>query len=236
MTELDNVQRHPMPNGSEVFYRSSDHSYWRGYDYIKDAGKGRVMGISNIAKRGDGTNVDGLLDWAVRCEGDWREEQKAKGEVGLAAHDVLEYLSEGGEPLLTYTGHEKAVIDWWAEANPKPISAEMVVYSAERNFAGRFDLLAEIDGKRTILDLKTGSLRNAAAVQLNLYALGMADAGYAPPERLLILKTYDDGLCTPVEVPIEPKWAIHALAMENSCREIGRITRAGLKLRQQVAA
>lgn len=76
-------ERAELPSGIVVWYRDSDHSYWedvklngaRGW-----SGKGRLTGVSTIAKAMD-FNPDGLMKWAsdLQCDG-----------VALLAQSALE--------------------------------------------------------------------------------------------------------------------------------------------------
>jgi hypothetical protein len=81
----------------------------------------------------------------------------------------------------------------------------------------------------TLLDLKTGSIRPEAFVQLNLYRLAMRASGDAVPERLLLLDTRDDGTWREIEVPIRPEWALDALRVYENGKAIGKALRAATK-------
>lgn len=60
---------HKLPNGVEVPYRDSDHSYWRemvsGGDGFK--GKGRLTGVSTVVGPMD-WQADNLMGWAAKLE------------------------------------------------------------------------------------------------------------------------------------------------------------------------
>lgn len=67
------MEVHVMPDETEVWYRESDHSYWRERKIKPDGtegGTGRLTGVSTVVKPLD-FNPDGLLGWAARltCEG-----------------------------------------------------------------------------------------------------------------------------------------------------------------------
>jgi hypothetical protein len=99
----------------------------------------------------------------------------------------LEDLSKGRTVIARPGGHAEAVIDWWHTRHPDTLDAEFFVYHRELGFAGQPDLLYDWDGFITLLDLKTGSIRPEAFVQLNLYRLAMISGGYPRPSRLLLL-------------------------------------------------
>lgn len=212
---------------------------------------GKIAGASTIAKH-DGSSPDGLLGHYERtaCAGvalvasgtaetDWLatgetvlqrlneaeltagHDMRRKGDVGTAAHNVLQHLSEHDEvPPLT-GGHEFAVADWWHKTRPEPRYVETVVYDSQHGVAGRFDLMFG-EATPTLLDLKTGSIRAAAAIQLQIYRIACRTAGLVVPERLVILDTSDDGSWREIEVPINEGWATAALATYQNGKLINR--------------
>jgi hypothetical protein len=226
--EAPNVERHEMPNGAVVYYRDADHSYWERYDNGQVSG--RIPGISTIAKAGNGDtgSVDGLIGWGIKLykQGiDFKTKREEAAMAGTAVHKVLEWLATDQTITVTGGGHVDAVIDWWHTRHPEPRAAEFFVYDPERKFAGQPDLFYGT----TLLDLKTGSIRPEAFVQLNLYRLAMRASGDAIPERLLLLDTKDDGTWREIEVPIRPEWALDALRVYENGKAIGKALRATTK-------
>jgi hypothetical protein len=225
--EAPNVARHEMPNGAVVYYRDADHSYWERYDNGQVSG--RIPGISTIAKAGNGDtgSVDGLMGWAIKLykQGiDFKAKREEAAVAGTAVHKVLESLAIG-QTVIAEPGHAEAVVEWWHTRHPEPRAAEFFVYDPERKFAGQPDLFYGT----TLLDLKTGSIRPEAFVQLNLYRLAMRASGDAVPERLLLLDTRDDGTWREIEVPIRPEWALDAIRVYNNGKAIGKALRAATK-------
>ena len=222
------IVKSTMPNGAVVYYRDSDHSYWKSWDALKDTCSGRVAGASAVSKCIGNGNVDGLLHWAVRLakEGkDWKEEQKAKGELGHGAHNVLEQLARGNA-VKVQTLQERAVFDWWA--NPQTLDQERIVYSPTYGVAGRFDWLGVLDPpKTTLLDLKTSTyVKPEHVIQLNLYELARREVGYDPADELVILHI-KDGKAYEIPVPIKPEWAVAALAIYQTGKMIrSQLTKA----------
>jgi hypothetical protein len=88
------------------------------------------------------------------------------GYIGSSTHKWIEgrvdaYLSGGGSPSrpehpAVLAGVE-AFLAWEAEANPVYLSCERKVMSREHRFVGTLDLIAELDGVRTIVDIKTSN-------------------------------------------------------------------------------
>jgi hypothetical protein len=227
--EAPNVARYEMPNGAVVYYRDADHSYWKGYEGGQVSG--RIPGISTIAKAGNGDtgSVDGLMGWAIKLykQGiDFKTKREEAAVAGTAVHKVLEDLANDRPVISPPLGHVDAVVDWWHTVHPEPVEAEFFVYHRELGFAGQPDLFYKHDGILTLLDLKTGSIRPEAFVQLNLYRLAMYSACFTAPRRLLLLDTKDDGTWREVEVPIRPEWALDAIRVYNNGKEIGKALRA----------
>lgn len=254
---MPDVEQHQMPSGESVWYRDSDHQYSDSPEFkrsgriagvstvSKNDGQTNIDGLLDWAARltceGVATisalNEDPLpllrdgytLGTALKeAKATWRDLRNAKGDAGTAAHKVLEHLAQHDEVPAFSGGHQMAVIDWWMKTRPEVISQEQVVYDHERKFAGRDDLLHNHNAP-VLLDLKTGSVREAAMVQLNLYRLGRRAAGLPIPERLVILDTRDDGSWKEIEVPIRPEWALAALEMHRAGADMRRTLNAAKK-------
>lgn len=108
----------------------------------------------------------------------WRTRDKAAA-TGTDAHWVLEQLAGGNvpDPKFTPPGIPPEVIagiaDFWLTFNPQVVAAEQTIWNATVAYAGSFDLIAVIDGKTTLIDLKTGSgVYGNMALQLAAYAHG----------------------------------------------------------------
>lgn len=63
-------ERHELPDGSVVFYRDSDHSYWRDIKPNGDrwSGTGRLTGVSTVVAPLD-FRPDNLMKWAAKLNG-----------------------------------------------------------------------------------------------------------------------------------------------------------------------
>jgi hypothetical protein len=108
-----------------------------------------------------------LDDAAVAADKVTRE----AGYIGSSTHKWIEQRVEqalaSGVPLAKQSAilpaHEAvmagavAYAEWEAEAKPKYLACERKVLSREHRFVGTLDLLAELDGKRTLIDIKTSN-------------------------------------------------------------------------------
>lgn len=78
--------------------------------------------------------------------------------VGKLVHKWIEDYIAGNVTEFTevMSPSVKAFLKWEEENKPEYINSERVTYSEELDLCGTSDLLCVIDGKRTILDFKTG--------------------------------------------------------------------------------
>ena len=88
----------------------------------------------------------------------------------------------------------RGAVGAWFAMDPEMESAEQIVCNPSRGYAGRFDLLALVDGKRTLVDYKTGKGRvyDAGHYQTRLYNMALCHEGRGV-ERILIVGVADDG-------------------------------------------
>lgn len=104
------------------------------------------------------------------------------GEEGTQVHDAAEDLIKGEEiSWMDDYGHAKYSLTVWkmicrfAEAwkamNPSVIATEEFTFSDKFKYAGTADIVAEIEGERWLLDIKTSnSLHKTYDMQLAAYA------------------------------------------------------------------
>lgn len=110
-------------------------------------------------------------------------EQKALEVLGQPAD------SEGARQVLSQHG-EAAYADrfdeWWELYGVKPIAAEVTVWNHTVGYAGTLDLLAEIGGRRCILDFKTkGLTREGRAKPMSDSVVMQLVAGFRAEEMLV---------------------------------------------------
>lgn len=99
----------------------------------------------------------------------WEKSRKASyvikqdaADIGKIAHKWMELYFHGQEPELPPEDHPSrscvlAALAWVRDHNVKIIQTERPVYSLFHKVSGRLDGIAEIDGKRSVLDFKTGN-------------------------------------------------------------------------------
>lgn len=124
-------------------------------------------------------------------------------DKGTAAHKLCERYAEGerldkrGQPLRGYP-YVNAFAQWVDDYSPWAVATECRVYHRinGKAYAGTFDLLAEIEGKRVLVDLKTGSKAKWHEVQLAAYAMASIigpEYNYINPDKLAVLYLQADG-------------------------------------------
>jgi hypothetical protein len=132
----------------------------------------------------------------------WRERDKA-ASLGSRVHRLLEGDGEGASL------EEQPYVDAWAKwleaTGTKVIAQEIPVASTKYGYGGTVDLIAEVDGRVGVLDVKTGKTvadRDGAVyleIALQLAAYASADAGWpdglaAPFERAAVLHVRPEGV------------------------------------------
>lgn len=132
----------------------------------------------------------------------WSDVRDRSAETGTNVHEqVFHALARGETPNLAdrteaERGFAQAVIRWWMENKPEVIAAEQVTVNYATGFAGRFDLLCEIDGERVLVDAKTrekGVDRKSDHVQLPGYEDANVACGIGSSDRQIVLVLRPDG-------------------------------------------
>ena len=118
--------------------------------------------------------LDGVLLEAKKVH---QQKKKEAADIGTAIHTAIEnYLSSGCRMQASEIEDEQirrgfeSFLSWTDQHNVEVIDYECVVTDGEL-FAGRFDLLALIDGIKTVLDFKTSAaIYDEAFLQNHFYA------------------------------------------------------------------
>lgn len=123
---------------------------------------------------------------------------------GTAVHDGIEnwikfdFVDIPPEHQLYFDGFMK----WWEENSPEVIGSEIRLYHRLLRYGGTCDLLADIDGQRTLIDYKsTYALSDMTCrVQLEAYAQALASHGIKVDKKM-ILHLKNDGTAVPKTYP-----------------------------------
>lgn len=118
-------------------------------------------------------------------------------EIGKRLHAVVE------ADLKAELGHGPAVeidrlpdaietsflhwLEWRRQHRVKPLVMEQVVYSRAHRYAGTMDLVAEVDGARTVIDLKTSkAVYPEMPVQITAYRHAWTEMGHETDAGLVL--------------------------------------------------
>ncbi len=193
---------------------------------------------------------EALLGWVAtetREGRDWRETRDLASKRGTSTHDLILRMLIGRASLADLADEDRpfgqAGARWLFDRSPKVLDAERMVASPEHGFAGRFDLLAHLDGQRTRVDFKTvtsWAYKRAQGkptdrklppffenvLQLSGYELAARESGYDESDQLLIVRLGPDGTYDETVVPYVPERFLCALAAYQAKRDTERELRA----------
>lgn len=193
-------------------------------------------GVSQLAVKGGDLawlNTGPAIQGALRdAELTWTDIRDQAAKRGTAVHEkILAALATRSKlPDLSALaeeerGYGQAVLRWWNARAPRPILAEQMTASASFGFAGRFDLLCEIDGERVLLDAKTRAKPNARIsdhVQLAGYEVANIEAGHGSTLRQVILILGPGGDYLEVDGVAEADDFLAALSVYRAEKSLGR--------------
>lgn len=128
--------------------------------------------------------------------------QKAM-DIGTRVHNFVEFYKTDIVPVryIEDTLYYQAFFDWISEYNPEFLERETTVTSKKYNYKGTLDLICRINGKKLLVDLKTGK-RLYETVELQTSAYKEAYEEERPEvEKIaetwaLLLEKGDDGMPT----------------------------------------
>jgi hypothetical protein len=200
-------------------------------------------GIAELAGQGGDLswlNTGGSIQAALRdAELTWKDIRDKAATRGTAVHElILAALANRTKlpdlSLLTdeERGYGQAVLRWWNDRGPRPILTEQMTASASFGFAGRFDLLCEIEGERVLLDAKTRARpkdRLSDHVQLAGYQLANAESGHGRADRELILILGPEGEYLEVDGQAEEDDFLAALSVYRAEKDLAKRMRANRK-------
>jgi hypothetical protein len=142
--------------------------FWKGRETAASAIRNHDY-LGDMIRRG---GTDAAAAWLEKIP-DYERDKAAN--LGNRIHSIAEQLVRAGDVPVSEeeAPFVKAYLDWRNTANPQKLRPEQMVFS-DKGYAGTLDLLCELDGKVTLVDLKTGS-GVYREVRLQLAAYGFAD-------------------------------------------------------------
>lgn len=148
-------------------------------------------GLAAIEKGGNNLSFEELEAIAAKAKNAWRRKRDKSADTGTIAHGEIEkFIATGVVPSLT----DKEVMNcfnqfllWTEKHNPKWLASELQVGSKVHGFAGILDAIAEIDGKKILLDFKTSSgIKDEYRIQLAGLRIALEEQGFAPEESAIL--------------------------------------------------
>lgn len=121
---------------------------------------------------------------------------------GLNVHAVSEhYMLTGSPPRpedhpVEHHGYLQAFSRWALARNPAPLAVEQLVCAPQDGYAGRSDLVCEVDGMRVRYDAKTnekGAVYESSHFQVQLYERAAVAGGEEPTSLQKIVVFAADG-------------------------------------------
>jgi hypothetical protein len=173
--------------------------------------KNKKNQVHTVYKKSDGTRVPGcttivgllakpqLISWANRLGLEGIDSAKYVDDlanVGTLAHEqILAYFTGKEVDTKEFSQNDidraknsmKSFSSWLVGKKINPIWNEIQLVSEKFNFGGTLDMLAEINGKLTILDFKTGNaIYDEYAIQLGGYKILLKEQGYEPKKAMIV--------------------------------------------------
>lgn len=134
---------------------------------------------------------------------------KESGKKGTAIHDHIDFLHDNKKHPDKipdeYKGYYQAAADCILDNDIKPILKEQVVSHPLYKYAGRFDLYAEMWGRKVLIDYKTSnSIHHTYGLQLVAYATVLKLMGYTVDAMYILhLKENGDYAIIKYDYPLE---------------------------------
>lgn len=118
-----------------------------------------------------------IVDRLERIKKEWRGVRDRAALRGTEVHNLAEKVVHGEEIEVPdhLAGHLESYIQFLDDFKVIPILVEKPVFSRTYQYAGTFDLIAEINGVRWLLDIKTNASGVYPETALQLAAYRFAD-------------------------------------------------------------
>lgn len=142
----------------------------------------------------DGATREQINSVSESAKTEYNKIKEAAGDIGTQVHAVAEALFQG-QPIemptnpLAINGI-RALQEWLAANDVKPIDCEKIVFSKSAFFAGTMDLLCALNGKLTQVDIKSGSgIYNEHYFQTGAYNFAWEEEHDEEIEQIAIVNT-----------------------------------------------
>ena len=136
------------------------------------------------------------------------------GEIGSQAHALIEWTTRkmiGQDPGKEPAVSPKALIaynswtEWRDKVELKPLYVEQKIYSEKHGYAGTLDLIAEVEGKVTLVDYKTSkAIYPESFLQISAYSKAVEEMIGLKTEQGMIVRLPKRGVDPEFETRVTP--------------------------------
>jgi hypothetical protein len=112
-------------------------------------------------------------------------------DFGTRAHQVVEDIIKGKNPSVApeFEPVVQAFMEWYRTTRLSILESEIAVHSVVHRFAGTMDILAQVEGELTVLDLKTSNgIYDEYDMQVAAYAKAYEEMVGKPVKSAWILR------------------------------------------------
>lgn len=206
----------------------------KAHTVYKNAKEERVIGVTTAIGI---MNKPALVKWAnnLGLQGiDSKKYVDDKADIGTLSHKMVEDHIAGRETDFSdYTPNQKDAaenafikfLDWEKENDFKCIESEMIMVSEKYQFGGTCDIYAMLNGKPTLIDIKTGkACYGEHHTQVAAYRYLLLENGYNVDDvRILRIGRDDIEGFEDIKAPaLDLHWErfLHCLAIYNLNKKI----------------
>ncbi len=139
-----------------------------------------------------GATAEQIAEVCDKAKGHFDRVKEAAGDIGSAVHNYAENLFRGHEVTKPADPQAEkgvnALLEWISENKVRPIEVERICFSRDAFYAGTMDLLADVNGKLTYVDLKTGKgIYKEHLLQAGAYKFAWEEEHREQIEQIIIL-------------------------------------------------
>ena len=174
----------------------------RNYWLLPDGGQRRTRLPSVTSILRDTWPKPALLEWYAQHGREAHTLLERASERGKAVHRFVEVFMSTGELLPfgdfpdDFHGYLQGAARFLWELEPEPLAVELLVCHPELNYAGRLDLIANVNRLPTLLDFKSnpkGNVYTEAHVQAAAYVIANERCAGPAVDRVMIVGLSEDG-------------------------------------------
>jgi hypothetical protein len=168
---------------------------------------GRTLQGPSVSEATSHVNRRELIDWFKRT--DLTEQKEVGGgaaKTGTAIHEVLDRHTKTGSVGAVSEELKPAIAQYQAFAEKvglTPETSEKYIFSCEYRYGGTYDQVGILNGKRTLIDWKTGKFNNKDMWKTEAYRQAYIEMGGDPEVGATLIYLDKEGKKTPKTYTIE---------------------------------